>query len=56
MYISTKETCVDYRSETFEEVEHLKCYDSPSSTQPEPSYHDLASVGLNFSEYWLGPI
>ncbi|KAK4708898.1 hypothetical protein R3W88_029823 [Solanum pinnatisectum] len=54
MYISTKQTCVDYRSEIFEELEHLKCYDSPSS-QPEPSYHDLAAVGLNSSEYWLGP-
>ncbi|WMV55559.1 hypothetical protein MTR67_048944 [Solanum verrucosum] len=57
MYISTKQTCVDYRSEIFEELEHLKCYDSPSS-QPEPSYHDLASIGFNSSEiddYWLGP-
>ncbi|KAH0746538.1 hypothetical protein KY290_008249 [Solanum tuberosum] len=54
MYISTKQTCVDYRNEIFEELEHLmKCY-APSS-QPEPSYHDFASVGFNSSEYWLGP-
>uniref|UniRef100_M1D5V2 Uncharacterized protein n=1 Tax=Solanum tuberosum TaxID=4113 RepID=M1D5V2_SOLTU len=59
MYISTKQTCVDYwRSELFEALEpFMKCNDSPS-IQPEPSYHDLASVGLNSSEIdenWLGP-
>ncbi|TMW83571.1 hypothetical protein EJD97_001322 [Solanum chilense] len=60
MYTSTKQNCIDYRSEIFEELEQLITFSDSPSFQPELNYHDVgASIGLNSSEideYWIEPL
>ncbi|XP_069147278.1 protein NLP3 [Solanum lycopersicum] len=53
MYTSTKQNCIDYRSEIFEELEQLITFSDSPSSQPELNYHDVGLNSSEIDEYWL---